>query len=73
MSSSETSKGVIDSLEEEKSSCESIEGSRIEDGPKKFHSLAEIYVDTVEEEFDPDELVLLAVGNDKEMSLSPSI
>ena len=59
MSSPVTPKDVIDSLEQE-SSSESTGGSKIEDGPKNFHSLAEMYADTLKEELDPDELVLLA-------------
>ena len=58
MSSPVTWKGVMDSLEQE-SSSESIGGSTTEDEPKKFRSLAEIYADTLEEELDPDDLILL--------------
>ena len=60
MSSSVTPKGLMNSLEQE-SSGKSIGGSTTEDGAKKFHSLAEIYVDTLEEELDPDELVEITV------------
>ena len=52
-------KGVMNSLEQE-SLDESTEGSTTDGGPKKFCSLAEIYADTLEEEFNPDKLVLLA-------------
>ena len=51
-------KVVMNSLEQE-SSGESIGGSTIDDGPKKFFSLVEIYADTLQEELDSDELVLL--------------
>ena len=50
---------ILDFLEQE-SSGENTGGSTIEDGPKN-RSLVEIYADTLEEELDPDELVLLAV------------
>ena len=59
MSSLVISKCMINSLEQE-SSDESTCGSTIEHVPKKFHSLAEICANTLEEELDPDELVLLA-------------
>ena len=59
MLSSATLKGVMDSLEQE-SSSKITGGSTTEDELKKFRSLAEIYVDTLEVELDPDELVLLA-------------
>ena len=45
---------------EQESSGENTGGSTTKDGPKKFRSLAEIYVDTLEEGLNPDELVLLA-------------
>ena len=60
MSSSVTLKCVMDSLEQQSSS-----GSTIEDGPNMFCSLAEIYVDTLEQELDPDELGLLAAEEPK--------
>ena len=60
ISSIVTPKGIIDCLEQE-SSGDSTRESTIEDGPKKFRSLAEIYANTLEEELDPNELVLLAV------------
>ena len=57
MSSPVTLKVVINPLEQE-ISCESTGGSTTEDGPKKFRSLAVIYVDTLEEELDPDKLAI---------------
>ena len=53
-----TPKDMMNSLEQE-SLGKSTGGSTIEDGPKKFRSLAEIYADTLEKELDPDELVFL--------------
>ena len=50
---------ILDFLEQE-SSGGNTRGSTIENGPNN-RSLAEIYADTLEEELDPDELVLLAV------------
>ena len=61
MSSPVTPKNVMNSLEQE-SLGESIRGSTTEGVPKMFHyldSLAEIYADTLEEELNLDELVLL--------------
>ena len=46
---------------EPESSDESTGGSTTEDGLKYFCSLAEIYANTLEEELDPEELVLLTV------------
>ena len=51
-------KGMMNSLEQE-SSDESTKGSTTEGESKKFYFLAEIYADTLEEEFNPNELVLL--------------
>ena len=59
MSSPATRKDVMNFLEQE-SSGESTGGSTTEGGSKKFCSLADIYVDTLELKLDPDELVLLA-------------
>ena len=49
----------MDSLEQE-SSDESTRGSTTKDEPKKFLFHVEIYADKLEEELDPNELVLLA-------------
>ena len=60
MSSPMTLNGVMDYLEQE-SSGESTRRSKTKDGPKNFRSLAKIYADSLEEELDLNELVLLTV------------
>ena len=58
MSSQVTPKYVMNSLEQG-SSGESIEGSTRDVRSKKFRFLTKTYLDILEEELDPDELVLL--------------